>query len=88
MAKTEQSASKQSGTKGSGAKSAGAKAGEPRGVFAFFRASWAELKKVHHPSRQETMAMTWRVFAMVGMFALFLGLTDWLVGSLMKIILT
>ena len=58
------------------------------GVVGFARESWAELKKVHSPTRQETLAMTWRVFAMVGMFSVFLGLTDWLVGSLMQFILT
>lgn len=58
------------------------------GPIAFFRESWAELKKVHSPTRQETMSMTWRVFVMVGIFAVFLGITDWAVGSLMKLILT
>jgi len=54
----------------------------------FTRESWAELKKVHHPTREETINLTVRVFGMVFMFAVFLGLTDFFVGWMMQNILT
>ena len=50
--------------------------------------SWAELKKVHTPTRQETFLLTMRVFAMVCLFGVFLGLTDLFVGWAMRSILT
>ena len=62
------------------------------GVFGrsvgYFRESWEELKKVHTPTRQETIAMTMRVFMLIFLFGLFLGLTDLAVGALMKWVLT
>ena len=54
----------------------------------FCRESWAELKKVHSPSRQETINLTIRVFGMVCLFGVFLGLTDFFVGWVMRSILT
>lgn len=54
----------------------------------YWRESWDELKKVHSPTRQETIAMTVRVFALVALFGVFLGLTDFFVGSVMKALLT
>ena len=59
----------------------------PRSID-FFRESWAELKKVHHPTREETINLTVRVFGMVFLFAVFLGLTDFFVGWMMQSILT
>ncbi len=56
--------------------------------FGFFGESWTELKKVHTPTRQETMMLTVRVFALIGLFGVFLGLTDLLVGMAMQYILT
>ena len=50
--------------------------------------SIAELKKVHSPSRQEVTMLTIRVLMMVALFGVFLGLTDLIVGSLMRHILT
>lgn len=50
--------------------------------------SWAELKKVHTPTRQETILLTMRVFAMVCLFGVFLGLTDLVVGWAMRSLLT
>jgi preprotein translocase SecE subunit len=54
----------------------------------FSTESWAELKKVHAPSRQETVMLTIRVLMMVCLFGIFLGLTDLIVGKLMQSILT
>ena len=54
----------------------------------YLKGSWEELQKVHTPTRQETIAMTVRVFALVALFGVFLGLTDFFVGSVMKALLT
>lgn len=54
----------------------------------YFTESWEELKKVHTPTRQETIAMTVRVFMLIFLFGIFLGLTDLLVGMFMKAMLT
>jgi preprotein translocase SecE subunit len=54
----------------------------------FVRESWQELQKVHKPSRQETVQTAIRVFLFVFMFAFFLGLTDWVMGSLMEYIIS
>ena len=65
---------------------------ESPGVFtkstSYFQESWEELKKVHTPNRQETIAMTIRVFMLIFLFGIFLGLTDLLVGMFMKAMLT
>ena len=57
-------------------------------TISFGRESWIELKKVQRPNRQETIQMTIIVIVMIFVFAAFLGLTDFLVGWLMKSILT
>lgn len=54
----------------------------------FVRDSWEELKKVHPPTRQETIQATIVVLLMVVMFATFLGLADYIVGNIMQAILT
>ncbi|MCB0345620.1 MAG: preprotein translocase subunit SecE [Bdellovibrionales bacterium] len=54
----------------------------------FITASWQELKKVHPPTRQETIQATIVVLVMVVMFATFLGLADYIVGNIMQAILT
>ena len=54
----------------------------------FPQESWAELKKVHAPTRQETIMLTIRVLGMVAVFGVFLGLTDYVVGGAMHWILT
>lgn len=47
-------------------------------VVRYFRQTWAELKKVHWPDRQEATNLTLIVLAVtVGMSA-FLGVVDWL----------
>jgi preprotein translocase SecE subunit len=54
----------------------------------FFQESVAELKKVHTPTRQETIMLTTRVFFLLCLFGVFLGLTDLIVGSVMQYVLT
>jgi preprotein translocase SecE subunit len=53
----------------------------------FYRESVEELKKVHPPTKQETVQGTIGVLIMVFMFGLFLGLADLLVGKLMQWVL-
>ncbi|HQH26639.1 MAG TPA: preprotein translocase subunit SecE [Oligoflexia bacterium] len=54
-----------------------------RGI-SFFRESVDELKKVHAPTREETLRATIGVLVMVVIFAVFLGFTDWIVGLAMQ----
>lgn len=53
----------------------------------FFNESVDEMKKVHPPTRQETIQVTFLVLVLVMFFGLFLGLTDLVVGWLMGRIL-
>lgn len=53
----------------------------------FTRDAWEELKKVHTPTRQETIQATIVVMVMIFVFAIFLGLTDLIVHSVMQRIL-
>lgn len=53
----------------------------------FFRGAWEELKKVHTPTRQETIQATIVVVAMVFLMAMFLGGTDFIIHKLMQKIL-
>jgi preprotein translocase subunit SecE len=53
----------------------------------FFKQSWLELKKVHPPTREETWRASVSVIFMVALFGLFLGLTDLIVGGLIKSLL-
>ena len=54
----------------------------------FLREAVDELKKVHAPSREETIRATIGVLVMVFVFAIFLGFTDWVVGFVMARVLT
>jgi len=54
----------------------------------FSEDSWMELKKTSFPTREETIRWTVAVFLMMVFFAVFLGATDWLVGGMMRSILT
>jgi len=58
----------------------------PRSVT-FLQEVWAELKKVHWPSRAETYAATVVVVAVVVIVALFLGGVDLIVAQLIQLIL-
>ena len=57
-------------------------------LFSFFPEAYAELKKVHSPSRQETILITLMVLGMIVIFGVFLGLADMLIGIMMRSILT
>jgi preprotein translocase subunit SecE len=50
----------------------------------FFREVWIELKKVHWPSWKETRAATIVVVVVVLVFAVFLGLMDFGLSSLIQ----
>ena len=54
----------------------------------FVDESWRELKKVHAPTRQETIQASIVVLVMVILFALFLGAADLVVGKVMQTILS
>jgi len=53
----------------------------------FFKASWIELKKVHFPNRKDTIAITIRVMFLILLIATMLGVTDWCIGSIVKMIM-
>ena len=52
----------------------------PRSVT-FLQEVWAELKKVHWPTRKETYAATAVVLVIVGLIALYLGTVDFLLSQ-------
>jgi preprotein translocase subunit SecE len=53
----------------------------------FLQEVWAELKKVHWPSRKETYAATAVVLVVVGIVALFLGTVDFAISQVIQAIL-
>ncbi len=53
----------------------------------FLQEVWAELKKVHWPSRKETYAATVVVLLVVAIVAAFLGAVDFVVSQLLQMIL-
>jgi preprotein translocase subunit SecE len=55
------------------------------GLIPFLQDSWLELRKVHHPTKQETIQATIVVMAMLVTVALFLGAVDMCLGYLMKV---
>ena len=55
-------------------------------VLLFFKESYAELKKVVWPSRQEVVSSTWIVIVSTLIFAGVLGLVDFLLILLMDVI--
>ena len=55
-------------------------------VLLFFKESYAELKKVVWPSRQEVVSSTWIVIISTVIFAAVLGLVDFLLILLMDVI--
>ena len=54
------------------------------GLIPFLKDSWLELRKVHHPNRQETVQATIVVLAMVVTVSLFLGAVDMILGWAMR----
>ncbi len=57
----------------------------PRSVT-FLQEVWAELKKVHWPSRKETYAATAVVVVIVALVASFLGLVDFFLSQVVQAI--
>jgi preprotein translocase subunit SecE len=53
----------------------------------FLQEVWAELKKVHWPSRKETYAATAVVLVVVIIVAVFLGTVDWALSNVIQAIL-
>jgi preprotein translocase subunit SecE len=53
----------------------------------FLQEVLAELKKVHWPSRKETYAATAVVLVVVGLVAIFLGVVDLALSSIIQAIL-
>ena len=57
-------------------------------LFRFLGDSWAELKKVHFPTKQETIQSSIGVMLLVLFFAIILGLTDFIVGRVVQAVLS
>lgn len=55
---------------------------------AFFRGVWSELKKVHWPSRKQLVTYTGVVIVTVVMMALAISLFDWVISSLLELLLS
>ena len=55
-------------------------------IIAFFQESFAELKKVTWPSREETVASTKVVIVSTIIIALMLGLVDLLLSELVSLL--
>jgi preprotein translocase subunit SecE len=53
----------------------------------FLQEVWAELKKVHWPSRTETYAATAVVLVVVALVGLYLGTVDFVVSQIIQVIL-
>ena len=53
----------------------------------FLQEVWAELKKVHWPTRTETYAATAVVIAVVAIVGLFLGSVDFIISQAIQMIL-
>ena len=58
----------------------------PRSVT-FLQEVWAELKKVHWPTRNETYAATAVVLVIVSIAAMYLGAVDFLLSQVMQLVL-
>ncbi len=58
----------------------------PRSIT-FLQEVWAELKKVHWPTRKETYAATAVVLVVVGIIAIFLGTVDFALSQIVQVVL-
>lgn len=58
----------------------------PRSLI-FLQEVWAELKKVHWPTRKETYAATVVVLVIVVIVALFLGVVDFALSQVVQLVL-
>jgi len=54
----------------------------------FFAEVWAEMKKVHWPSRRETYAATLVVLVVTVLIAVFLGVVDFAISHMVQAILS
>jgi preprotein translocase subunit SecE len=54
----------------------------------FLSEVWAELKKVHWPSRKETYAATVVVLVITALVAVYLGIVDYLISYAVQAILS
>ena len=54
----------------------------------FFKGVWSELKKVHWPSRKQIINYTGIVVATCLAFAVVISAFDWIVSSLLNLILS
>jgi preprotein translocase subunit SecE len=54
----------------------------------FLSDAWAEVKKVHYPSREETIRETFRTLFLLIVVAFFLSMTDFIVGRIVQSLLT
>ncbi len=81
---------------GAGGRGGGGGGGEPapgqplRGgnrVFAFFRASWAELQRVQWPDRRQVTQATAVVLGFVAIAGAYLGLADYVAKEIVEFIL-
>ena len=59
----------------------------PRGIT-FLTEVWAEMKKVHWPSRKETYAATLIVLVVTVIIAVFLGVVDFAISHVVQTILS
>lgn len=48
----------------------------------FFREVKVETKKVTYPSKQDTVATTWVVIAVVLVISFYLGIVDWVLSQM------
>ena len=55
---------------------------------AFFKGVWSELKKVHWPDKKQIINYTGIVLGTCLAFALVISLFDWIVSSLLNLILS
>jgi preprotein translocase subunit SecE len=53
----------------------------------FLSEVWAELKKVHWPTRKETYAATIVVLVVTAIIAIFLGVVDFAISHVVQVIL-
>ena len=53
----------------------------------FFREAKVELQKVTFPTRQETVGSTMVVLVLTVVIALYLGLSDWALAKIVKMLL-
>ena len=59
----------------------------PGRIFAFFRASWAELQRVQWPDRRQVFQATGVVVGFVIVAGIYLGVADWAASKLVDFIL-